>query len=339
MVRGRFKKSIFVLLMIAGGSRLEAGKYANAFLEIGCGARALAMGGAVTADISDGTAFYWNPAGLARIERVQLTGMYGPQFGTFKDPLATYHQIGIAIPLRGEAVIAANWIRLAVDEIPIYPELAGNSFYERFMNASLRPSGDPEGYFSDSENAFFVSFAKRNAFEWDMGWDFHRVRIEIPVGLNIKWISQEIGDYQASGLGVDVGGMFRIHLNDLFQIAQFGELSLGLNIQDVTRTTMSWNTKRRDTVPHNVRFGVAYRQPIRETMILTFCVDRESRWEKRDRFGFEFSGWNRLALRVGADSGRITAGAGFHFWCLFVDYAFLSHELDVLHRVSLCLSL
>ncbi len=338
MLRGKLTKSSIVLLLIFWGSRVDAGKYANAFLEIGCGARALAMGGAVTADIYDGTAFYWNPAGLALIERVQMTGMYGPQFGTINDPLATYHQIGIAIPLRGQAVIAANWIRLAVDEIPIYPELEGNSFYERFMNASLRPSGEPEGYFSDSENAFFVSFAKRNAVDWDLGWDFHRVRIEIPVGLNIKWIKQQVGDNEASGLGIDAGGMLRIHLNDLFQIDQIGVLSFGLNIQDLTRTTMSWNTKRRDTVPHSVRFGVAYQQTIREKMILTLCIDRESRWDKRDRIGFEFSGWNKLALRAGADSGHITAGAGFHLWNLFVDYAFLSHELDALHRVSLSFS-
>jgi len=334
----RYSVLIAVVMWMAGAN-LYAGKYANAFLDIGCGARALGMGGAVTAHADDGTAFYWNPAGLSLIRKVQFTGMYGPQFGSLADPLAAYHQLGLTIPLRGQAVIAVNWICLAVDQIPVYPELAGNSFYERLMNATLRPSGEPQGYLSDSENAVFISFAKQNAFFLDLGWDFQHVRIEIPFGLNFKWIRQQIGDYQASGLGVDVGGMLRIHLDDLFQFPGAGLLSAGLQLQDVTRTSMSWNTRRQETVPLNLRWGTAYRHAFRDDLTVTFCVDGETRWEGATRFGVELFGWDRIALRLGSDSGRITAGAGFRVLKLWADYAFLSHELDALHRVSLTVTL
>ena len=37
-------------------------KYSNEFLNIGAGARGLAMGGAQVASVTDGTAGYWNPA-------------------------------------------------------------------------------------------------------------------------------------------------------------------------------------------------------------------------------------------------------------------------------------
>ena len=43
-------------------------KYSNEFLNVGAGARGLAMGGAQVASVKDGTAGYWNPAGLAHIE-------------------------------------------------------------------------------------------------------------------------------------------------------------------------------------------------------------------------------------------------------------------------------
>jgi len=39
-------------------------KYSNEFLNIGAGARGLAMGSAQVASVDDGTAGYWNPAGL-----------------------------------------------------------------------------------------------------------------------------------------------------------------------------------------------------------------------------------------------------------------------------------
>ena len=43
-------------------------KYSNEFLNIGAGARGLAMGGAQVASVNDGTAGYWNPAGLVNVK-------------------------------------------------------------------------------------------------------------------------------------------------------------------------------------------------------------------------------------------------------------------------------
>src|SRR5213592_2002534 len=43
-------------------------KYSNEFLNIGAGARGLAMGSAQIASVSDGTAGYWNPAALVGVK-------------------------------------------------------------------------------------------------------------------------------------------------------------------------------------------------------------------------------------------------------------------------------
>ena len=52
----------FILLYVSSTAQFR--KYSNEFLNIGAGARGLAMGGAQVASVEDGTAGYWNPAGL-----------------------------------------------------------------------------------------------------------------------------------------------------------------------------------------------------------------------------------------------------------------------------------
>ncbi|MFH1941830.1 MAG: hypothetical protein ABIL68_06970 [bacterium] len=314
--------------------------YGASFLEIGVGARALGMGGAFCSVGGDGSAFYWNPAGLAFIKRPQISGMYGPQFGSFKNPLANYHFVGYAQPLPGNAVLAVNWIRLAVDEIPVYSRLLGTSYWDRLHDMSLRPSGEPEGYITDTEDAIFFTFAMLNHWQMDLGWEYHQVGIDIPIGINLKWIRQSLGEGEASGLGLDVGGMIRLHFDEFWENTKLGILSWGIHLQDVTGTKLSWNTKHQDSVPMNVKWGVSYRQPLSANgNFLCLSYDRDSRWRGRNRWGAEFTGFDVFNLRFGLDGGKFTGGVGFRFWVFRVDYAYLSHELDSLHRISCSISL
>jgi hypothetical protein len=239
-----------------------AGKYTNAFLEIGVGPRALGMGSAFCSMADDGYAFYWNPAGLALLKRPRISAMYGPQFGSITNPLGNFHFIGYAQPLRGDVLIGINWIRLSVDDIPIFSELQGNSFLDRLYDRTLRPSGEPEGYLKDVQDAFYFSFSKRNELQPDLGWLYHRIKMELPIGVNLKWIRHSLGEHSATGLGVDIGIMARLHLNDLFQSEKIGWFSVGLNLQDVTQTTMRWDTRHQDSASKNVKFGLSYECPL-----------------------------------------------------------------------------
>lgn len=340
----RSKIHLFLLILglywIALPFHLMSSEYANSFMEIGVGARALAMGGAYCSQADDGTAFQWNPAGLALIKRAQISGMYGNQFGSIINPLGNFHYIGFATPLSGSVVLSANWIRLAVDGIPVYASLEGRSYFERLHDPSLRPSGEPEGSIADVEDALYFSFSKLNQWEWDLGWMYHRVKIEIPVGLNLKFIRQSLGTGSASGIGVDFGTMLRIHLSELFQADQWGILSYGLHLQDLTRTSMNWNTKHQDPVPINVKWGISYRQPLPiEDNYLTLSFDHDSRWRGKNHVGMEYSGFRVFSLRAGFDDNHFTSGAGIRFWVIALDYAFLTHELDSLHRISCSISL
>ncbi|HEX9934764.1 MAG TPA: hypothetical protein VGB38_06155, partial [bacterium] len=206
-LRMRRKAFFLGVLLTAAPALFAVSRYANAFLEIGVGARALAMGSAACGLTDDAMSFYWNPAGLAYIKRAQLSGMVGNQFGSLSEPLGNYHHIGLTLPMSDKVVIAANWIRLAVDGIPIFDELQGHSYYDRLHNLSLRPSGDAEGMFADVEDAFLFSFSRQNELNWDLGWMFHRVRVDMPIGINLKFMRQSMGSGTASGIGMDVGAM------------------------------------------------------------------------------------------------------------------------------------
>jgi hypothetical protein len=319
---------------------LRGGDYSASFLEIGVGARALAMGGAFCSLANDGTAFFWNPAGLAFLKRPQISGMYGPQFGTLGNPLGNFHHLGYSQTLPGNAVVSVNWIRLTVDDIPLYSELVGDSYWERLHDLDLRPSGESDGVFQDVEDAIYFSFARMNRWELDLGWNFHRVRVELPFGVNLKWFRQSLGEHEASGLGLDAGAMVRIYLNDFFETNKLGQLSWGFNLQDVTGSRMSWDTRHQDTIPINFKWGISYTQPIGADLgSISLSYDRDSRWGHRNRWGMEYRGFDVIALRAGIDDGKFTGGVGIRLWFLQVDYAFLSHEFNSLHRLSCSITL
>ena len=326
------KYLLFMLLLLP--AMVYSGDYAASFLDIGVGARALGMGGAFASIANDGSAFYWNPAGLALTRKIQLSGMYGPQFGSIKNPMGAFHYAGYVQPLPARAVVSVNWIRLSIDDIPVYGGLGNSTYWDRLHDISKRPTGDPEGYIKDTEDAFFFYFALMNTWEMDLGWDFHKVRVDLPIGVNIKYLRQKLGEGEASGIGLDIGTMLRFHLGDFTQVDNMGILAFGLNIQDVTDTKLSWNTRHVDPLGTNFKWGISYQQPLEWISgYLNIGYDRDSRYS-RSHLGIEYMAFNIIGLRAGFTEGGFTCGMGLKLWVFQVDYAFLTHELDALHRIN-----
>src|SRR5678810_456488 len=91
-------------------------KYSNEFLNIGAGARGLAMGGAQVASVKDGTAGYWNPAGLTGIQNYpSINLMHASYFSN----IAKYDYGSVAIPVsENNRTLGLSILRFAVDDIP-----------------------------------------------------------------------------------------------------------------------------------------------------------------------------------------------------------------------------
>ncbi len=318
-----------------------ATKYAGAFMETGGGARALAMGGAFTAVADDPSTTFWNPAGLASMDQTELLLMHSERFGDLIDrDFAAYTQpVSWSILGEGQAGIGISVIRLGVDDIPFTDHLLEQLDTNRDGEVSdtealgLLDLQDEIRYKSDQEFALMFSYAEQVG-SWQLG-------------TSLKMIRQSIGQYSSLGIGADIG-LLRPHL--------WKNLDLGIKLQDITTTYLSWSTGQTEIITPAVVPGLAWRQPLPAwNMDLLLAGSLESRFDNRrtaDQYnvgsisgnvhtGMELAFAKKVFLRVGFNSGwaseNLTAGAGFRVAPLTIDYAYAGDSLDideVTHRIS-----
>jgi hypothetical protein len=176
-------------------------KYSNEFLNIGAGARGLAMGSSQVASVSDGTSGYWNPAGLTGVKDVpQINLMHAEYFAG----IGKYDYASVAIPTaNNKRTIAITGLRFAVDDI---------------MNTLFLV--EPDG--SINYNAFIFSYAQKlKATE----------KKKVNFGLNAKVIHRSVGKFaKAWGFGLDAG--LQIHTK---------HWKFGLSARDITTTFNAWS--------------------------------------------------------------------------------------------------
>lgn len=335
------KRTIFLIsALLFTSTSLNAqtviGKYAGEFLALGVGGRGLAMGGAQVAAVSDITSAYWNPAGLAKMNYPQISLMHEEHFGD----LVNYNYGAVAIPYGEDMSFGLSVIRLGVDGIPDTREAlidgnTGSVIYDiNIPSARLDPSLIKE--FSNTDWAFYGTFAKKvsDDFYW---------------GANIKVIARNIEEYSATGIGFDVGAIYRAT----------EQLTLGASLQDATTTLVAWSTGRNELITPTLKIGGAYAV---EFLAGTFmpAVDFDVRFENRRyasnfhlgpvsfdmHLGLEYNYQNLFAVRAGYnDVKQFTVGAGVRLPKLNIDYSFARfnesqiERLPDSHRISLILTL
>jgi len=185
-------------------------KYSNEFLNIGAGARGLAMGSAQVASVSDGTAGYWNPAGLAAItEGAQVNLMHASYFNN----IGKYDYANFAIPSKaGGRTFALTALRFGVDDIMntlFLVEPDGTINYNNIQS------------FSSADYAFILSGAQQLRKTDDE---------DLKVGINAKVIHRNVGKFaKAWGFGLDAGLQYK--KNDWI---------FGVTARDITTTFNSW---------------------------------------------------------------------------------------------------
>jgi hypothetical protein len=208
--------SVIVLSLLQHDSFAQYRKYSNEFLNIGAGARGLSMGGAQVATVSDGTAGYWNPAGLVNVKDYpQLNLMHAEYFAG----IGKYDYASLAIPLKdNKRVLGLSLLRFAVDDIPNTIFLVESDGTINYNNITS---------FSAADYAFLISLAQRVKF---------RGTRNLNIGGNVKIIHRKAGDFATGwGFGFDLGAQY-----------QSNRLKLGITIKDVTTTFNAWTFNLND---------------------------------------------------------------------------------------------
>jgi hypothetical protein len=324
-----------LILALLSASGVEAGKYAAEFLTEGVGARALAMGGAYVAVANDATANYWNPAGMTFVSGPEISFSHVSMF----DALSSYDALTLAVPVGQGFGLGLSWIRMGVDDIPRYGELQGTSA-ERTgqVHPEWRSTGEADGYFSDSEQAYIFSFAKRFDFDLFLGGGLTpwMIPIEFSLGASGKYVSQSLDDHAGTGQGFDVGTLMRVSLAPNAPEASVRFISLGFALQNLG-TKLTWDTEgdHLDEVTRNMRVGLAFSQGISAlSSQVTLAAQLDDQYEQEFHYGGEYSFRDMVFLRGGADVDDFTAGAGLKLYMVRLDYAFVGYELGNTHRMS-----
>ncbi len=290
---------------IADGADIHenVGTRAMTFLKIGVGAKAISMGESQVADADDLYATYWNPAGLAQLQRPQLGLMHNEWFEGIN------HQfIGFAKPLGNAGTLGGSLIYLS------YGELEGYDINE---------SGEPvkTENFHPYDLALIASYARRFGGA-------------LSLGANAKWVREKIDTESAQVVAFDIGGLYAILNNSLslgFNVQHLGakvkfveeSFSLPLNVKvgaayrllDEAFTLTADLNRPSDNDP-TVGVGAAF--TAYELIHL--------------RAGYKYKlGGNDLGTASG-----ITTGIGFSIEGFQLDYAFVSFgKLGAAHRFSL----
>lgn len=186
-------------------------KYSNEFLNIGAGARGLAMGNAQVATVNDATAGYWNPAGLTGVkDDINATIMHADYFAG----IAKYDYASVAVPVQdNKRTLGFSVLRFAVDDIP-------NTLFLVEPDGSINYNNIQT--FSSADYAFLFSFAQH----------FRQTeKKNISIGANAKVIYRKVGKFASAwGFGLDAG------------IQMHGEKwHAGLVARDITTTFNAWS--------------------------------------------------------------------------------------------------
>lgn len=283
-----------VWAMSASGSEEITGL---AFLKIGVGARASAMGSAQVAVASDATALYWNPAGLALVEGMDLHLSHNEWFQDIR-------QEYVAVAKRwGDHGFGASFSGLYMDEL------------ERRDDA-----GNFLGHFGFYDVAATV------------GWGMN-MEPGFCLGASGKFLLEQIDDETATGFAFDVAGRYETPLPNLSLGA--GVFNLGPNMKFVAEEFSIPRTLALGaayTLPLSQWQG----DLVMATDLVSYRGE-DAKVHVGAEYKFRGMASLAAGYKFGYDVEGISVGAGFTRGTLSLGYAYSAIDSDLgdAHRVSL----
>lgn len=251
--------SILVICAVPAFAGEGDGGQAGEFLRYGASVRSLGMGRAYVAAANDGSAMYYNPAGLTR-----LSNKYSVYFMGFKPLMESNYYFFSAALARPDSMAVglkgfffgpeAAWGFAAV-------HMKTGGFEYRDANDRLLDSD-----FSMYQQAGMLSFAR----------EFSGTQGILGIGLNLKVVRQGVGNTDtplkgsAAGFGLDFGAQLQMInpallkrftsvplIGPFFKLKHLLPLRLGLNVQNLIKPKVKLGAETGE-YPTSLRFGGSY---------------------------------------------------------------------------------
>ncbi|MEW5768604.1 MAG: hypothetical protein AB1797_13515 [bacterium] len=317
----------------------QVGQGAARFFDMGIGARGSSLGGGFIALADDGTALYWNPAGLSLLDKKEVTLMISSsgdasEFSADETGISHNYLSYVHPQLLGDELgnFGFGMVNLGVSEIP--------------LTGPERVNGLPQatGTGSDSEYTLLFSWGRK----------FYHNRLG--VGGSLKFIYQNLIDESTFGYGSDLGV-----LADLSALAGAKDESLlwilnNLKAGMVIRggVNLSWE-EHKDSKPSSFSFGLAFEPLKAKSFRWTVALAANQVREKPLTLsaGTEFGLSNLpVAVRGSIDNRfleeraegfnlndlnrncRFSFGLGGSFSRFRVDYAMISENLRTRNQIQ-----
>lgn len=282
----------------------KTGTTAAEFLQIGVGGRAIGMGGAFVAVSDDASALYWNPAGIASIEKNEITSTHSEWIVGLD-----FNHVGAVFNFEKIGKVGFALTMLSVPEMLVRTEEFQDGTGETFDAADI---------------AFGITYASS-------------VGERFSVGGTIKFIQQRIWHTKAKAIAVDLGTKYKTDFlggmvigatiynfgsdltmqgRDLRTFVDPDPISEGNNDRvPVNFETDSWS------LPLNFQFGVAFeplKTPMHNILIAIDALHPSSNYESVN-IGGEYGFQERVFLRGGYEAlfledveAGLNAGLGVH---------------------------
>ncbi|MBU0700322.1 PorV/PorQ family protein [bacterium] len=297
------KRVVFLLMIFMVSVSLveakDAGKSRAAFLKIGVGARAAAMGEAFCALSDDISAIYWNPAGISQLTQTEIMSTHHSYFqGINNEYFAFVH------PGKNGAALGAALSMLGINGLKGYDK------------------NDTQGSdFKADDMAMSLAYSKM-------------IGHGAAIGAGLKLVKQGIDNKDTTNLVVDLGGLYHTPIRNLVLGATVQNIGINNSSSNKKRGKVDDQMPFRMRLGasyqlHNSTICMDVNMPNdgqRTTNLgIEYALPKVMKFDTMLRAGY----------RIGADTGELGFGFGILSNKCSFDYAFAQYEdMGNSHRLS-----
>jgi hypothetical protein len=284
-----------------------------AFVDVGLGARPVGLGRAFVALADDANAALYNPAGLASLDRTELTSMYARLYPGIQDDKLHMGYLGVARPISRFGTLG-----LAVTNL--WADLYG-------------------------ENVFYLSYGRSLADHLSLGANLKMLRWSAE-GYTDAETGQSESGLSWSGLALDMGLLYRLNR----RLLGADGVQLGLALFNINQPSAADNGSEDARIPLGIEAGLVYLKDNFKLLLSYSRRDHKNRlhvgqelelWNQQYRLGtVSFSiRAGGFALFSEGDGGELDFGCGFALRNALVDYAYVYplalRDVGGCHKISI----